>query len=94
MILGNQLFPLEYQDFTENEIVFMAEDFGLCTYVKHHKAKILLFFCAMRAMRDKISSIGKTVIYYDFSNEFETSFLKNLKILFTTKKLKKLLFLK
>ena len=40
VILGNQLFPLEYQDFTENEIVFMAEDFGLCTYVKHHKAKI------------------------------------------------------
>ena len=92
VILGNQLFPLEYQDFTENEVIFMAEDFGLCTYVKHHKAKIILFFCAMRAMRDKILSIGKTVIYYDFSNEFETSFLEKLKNTIHDQKIEKVTF--
>ena len=44
LILGNQLFPLDFQNFLENKTVFMCEDSGLCTYEKHHKSKIALFF--------------------------------------------------
>ena len=48
LILGNQLFPLEIQKIEDTETVFMCEDSGLCTYEKHHKSKIALFFNAMR----------------------------------------------
>jgi deoxyribodipyrimidine photolyase-related protein len=44
-ILGNQLFPTKYIDrFKKDHTFFMAEDKGLCTYEKHHKQKILLFY--------------------------------------------------
>ena len=43
-ILGNQLFPLKHlNDFKNDHTFFMAEDYELCTYEKHHKLKILLF---------------------------------------------------
>ena len=44
LILGNQLFPIEHIKKTKVKKVFMAEDFGLTTYHKHHKLKILMFF--------------------------------------------------
>ena len=45
LILGNQLFnPKIIKNHGCNEI-FMSEDFGLCTYEKHHKLKIYLFLC-------------------------------------------------
>ena len=43
LILGNQLFPLEYIEKTKANKIFMAEDFGLTTNHKHHKLKILMF---------------------------------------------------
>ena len=44
VILGNQLFhPKELKKLGCEE-VFMAEDYGLCTYEKHHKQKILCHF--------------------------------------------------
>ncbi|MDC0645606.1 cryptochrome/photolyase family protein, partial [Candidatus Pelagibacter ubique] len=49
-ILGNQLFPLKYVDrFKKDHSFYMAEDYGLCTYEKHHKQKILLFLSSMRS---------------------------------------------
>ena len=44
VILGNQLFPVEHLHQIKPEIVFMKEDMGLCTYEKHHKHKIILFY--------------------------------------------------
>jgi Uncharacterized protein related to deoxyribodipyrimidine photolyase len=44
IILGNQLFPTVHLKDYKDHIFFMAEDYGLCTYVKHHKQKILLFY--------------------------------------------------
>src|SRR5210317_2199235 len=44
-ILGNQLFPTKYIDrFKKDHTFFIAEDKGLCTYEKHHKQKIKLFY--------------------------------------------------
>ena len=78
LILGNQLFPLEMQNIEDGETVFMCEDSGLCTYEKHHKSKIALFFNAMRSFRDSLEAANIDCIYYDFNNKFEDSYIKKL----------------
>ena len=78
LVLGNQLFPLEFQSIEEEETVFMCEDSGLCTYEKHHKSKIALFFNAMRSFRDSLEAANIDCIYYDFNNKFEDSYIKKL----------------
>ena len=56
-ILGNQLFPSKYLDrFKKDHLFFMAEDYQLCTYEKHHKQKILLFLSSMRSHADSLKS--------------------------------------
>ena len=67
LILGNQLFPIEIQNIEAGETVFMSEDSGLCTYEKHHKSKIALFFNAMRSFRDSLEQAKIECIYYDLS---------------------------
>ena len=78
LILGNQLFPIQLQNIEEHETVFMCEDSGLCTYEKHHKSKIALFFNAMRSFRDSLEAANIDCIYYDFNNKFEDSYIKKL----------------
>ena len=52
VILGNQLFhPKELKKLGCEE-VFMAEDYGLCTYEKHHKLKLYLYLTSMREYKD------------------------------------------
>ena len=41
--LGNQLFHPKYLSPYKDHLFFMAEDYNLCTFEKHHKLKILLF---------------------------------------------------
>ena len=54
-ILGNQLFPSKYLDrFKKDHLFFMAEDYQLCTYEKHHKNKILLFLSSMRSHAENL----------------------------------------
>ena len=43
LTLGNQLFNPKYFSKYKDHIFFMAEDYGLCTFEKHHKLKILLY---------------------------------------------------
>ena len=61
LILGNQLFPLDEYPLDKKSTIFMSEDLGLCTDIKHHKSKIALFFFAMRAYRDALIKNGYTV---------------------------------
>jgi hypothetical protein len=64
VILGNQLFDPKYlKDQGCNE-VFMAEDYGLCTYVNHHKLKIYLFLTAMREYWDELKRVSKNQIIW------------------------------
>ena len=56
IILGNQLFPIEKIKKVDFTYIFMKEDIGLCTYVKHHKQKILLFLSSMRSFADELKS--------------------------------------
>ena len=39
ILLGNQLFPLDEIKKLNTNQIFMAEDYDLCTYEKHHKGK-------------------------------------------------------
>ena len=40
--------------FKKNHLFYMAEDYELCTFQKHHKQKILLFLSAMRSYADTL----------------------------------------
>ena len=84
LALGNQLFSKEHiKDYKEHHF-FMAEDYGLCTYEKHHKQKILLFLSAMRSYAEELSAAKYQVTYYDcnhslFKKSYETKLLEFIK---------------
>mgnify|MGYP000094315170 CR=1 FL=1 len=63
VVLGNQLYPPALLSAHHAGRIFMAEDIGLCTYVRHHKQKIALFLAAMRAYRDDLVARGHIVHY-------------------------------
>jgi len=79
VILGNQLFnPKIFQNLGVSK-VFMAEDYNLCTYEKHHKLKLYLFLCAMREYKDELESVNITVEYNALNERIEDqSYLKCL----------------
>ncbi len=63
LVLGNQLFAPEHLEPHRDAIVYLAEDHGLCTYVRHHQQKIVLFLAAMRGYRDELLAAGFDVFY-------------------------------
>ena len=77
VILGNQLFhPKNLKKIGCNE-VFMSEDYGLCTYEKHHKLKIYLFLCAMREYRDELERHNIKVHYYSLKDREKMKLISN-----------------
>ena len=79
VILGNQLFhPKELKKLGCEE-VFMAEDYGLCTYEKHHKLKLYLYLTSMREYKDELEKASIKVNYFKLDerkkNEDYSSFL-------------------
>ena len=89
IILGNQLFDKKHlSKFKKNCHFFMQEDYGLCTYYKHHKQKIYYFLASMREYRDYLNLNNFKLSYYElekniknYKNYFDglNSFLKNYK---------------
>jgi len=88
VILGNQLFNQTILKKNKCNEVFMSEDFGLCTYFKHHKLKLYLFLSGMREYRDELRNNSINVNYFELNQrndnksyvEFLISFLKEKKI--------------
>ncbi len=89
IIFGNQLFhPKELKKFGCEE-VFMAEDYGLCTYEKHHKLKLYLYLTSMREYKDELESASIKVNYFKLDDRkkaedypsFLLKFLKKRKII-------------
>ena len=88
IILGNQLFPLDELSKYKDSYFFMAEDFGLCTYEKHHKHKIILFLSSMRKYATELKSKKFNIKYYQLNKKNITlsyedkiiDFIKNKKI--------------
>ncbi|MFK7960209.1 MAG: cryptochrome/photolyase family protein [Phycisphaerales bacterium] len=68
VILGNQLFAPEHLAAWTNARFFMAEDLGLCTDVRHHQQKIVLFLAAMRHHGDALAERGWDVAYTELTD--------------------------
>ncbi len=78
LVLGNQLFNPKYLKEYSGYTFYMSEDFGLCTFQKHHKQKILLFLSSMRSYRDELKSKGFKLIYNDCTRDFKKSYEQKL----------------
>jgi deoxyribodipyrimidine photolyase-related protein len=75
VLLGNQLFSIEEIKANQFDAIFMAEDYGLCTYEKHHKLKILMFLTSMREKRDEFIANNFEIEYQDLErSSFEDSY--------------------
>ena len=91
-ILGNQLFPSKYLDrFKKDHLIFMAEDYQLCTYEKHHKNKILLFLSSMRSHAENLRKDKFKLEYFKIEDkDFKDDYTKKLKKLINSKKIKEI----
>ncbi len=91
LILGNQLFEPKIlkKQFSEWEkyVVYIREDFELCTYYKFHKHKIILFIGAMRAYCEELKEAGFQV-HYEILEKNELSYEKNFTDFLNVKKIK------
>ena len=80
-VLGNQLFPIQHlNSFKKDHTIFMAEDYQLCTYEKHHKLKILLFLSAMRSYAEYLKKNNFKVEYTKINaRDFKKDYIEKLK---------------
>ena len=69
IILGNQLFNPIYLKKIKFDLIFMAEDYELCSYVKHHKLKILMFLLSMREYCSELRQNKYKVIYESLEDD-------------------------
>ena len=92
LLLGNQLFSPKYLNKFKDHIFYMAEDYDLCTYEKHHKLKILLFLSSMRSFKDELKSKNFKIIYEDINSKFKTPYVKKLEKIIKDKKIKEVSF--
>ena len=74
LVLGNQLFKTAHLEPNRDGTVFMAEDMGLCTYVRHHQQKIVLFLAAMRGYRDELEAAGFDVHYHSLDPDDDETY--------------------
>ena len=93
IVLGNQLFhPKHFKDY-KSSLFFLAEDFELCTYEKHHKQKITFFLSSMRSFKDELDQAGYKVIYHKIEDkEFKDDYVKKLANVIKNKKIKNVNF--
>ncbi len=92
IILGNQLFPLKYlKPFKKDYHFFMAEDYGLCTYEKHHKLKILLFLSSMRSYFDNLKKNNFKATYSKIEDsDFKLDYLSKIQKIIKKNRIKEL----
>jgi deoxyribodipyrimidine photolyase-related protein len=91
IILGNQLFPLDYIKKYKSCHFFMAEDYELCTYFKFHKHKLIFFLASMRSYRDLLIKKGFNCDYQKLDEQKKTdNYEKKLKLFIKQNKIKKL----
>ena len=87
-ILGNQLFPIKnLENYKNDHTFFMAEDYELCTYEKHHKLKILLFLSSMRSYADNLRKNNFKINYSKIDSiDFKKDYLYKIKKIIKSKK--------
>ena len=69
IILGNQLFPINELNNHKDSYFFMAEDYELCTYEKHHKHKIILFLSSMRKYASELKNKKFNIKYWELNKK-------------------------
>lgn len=74
LVLGDQLFR-GLPGIPDEVPIFMREDWGLCTRVRHHQQKIVLFLSAMRHFEKEST---RTFFYQELTNDGQ-SFLEALR---------------
>ena len=74
LVLGDQLFPLNFLPPLEDLPVFMAEDWGLCRHYRYHKHKIILSLSAMRSYADSLREAGARLQYRTLVAESDTCY--------------------
>ena len=74
VVLGNQLFAPEHLPGADDLVVFMAEDTELCTFVRHHQQKIVLYLSAMRHHAQALRAAGYDVHYHALEDDGDTPF--------------------
>ena len=88
IILGNQLFPLNELIKHKDCQFFMAEDYNLCTYEKHHKHKLILFLTSMRKYALSIKKQKYSLKYYNLNKKnFNLSYEDKIKDFIKSKKI-------
>ena len=93
IILGNQLFNPMFLKKIKFDLIFMAEDYELCSYVKHHKLKILMFLLSMREYCIELRQHNYKVIYESLDDDsFREKYEDKLSGLSKTQKIGKLVF--
>ena len=92
LILGNQLFHTKYLVNFKDHIFFMAEDYELCTFERHHKLKILLFLSSMRSFKDELISKNFNLVYKDLNKDFKIPYTKKLEKIRKEKKINEFSF--
>ncbi len=91
LILGNQLFPQKHLKSFKDMPIFMAEDYGLCTFQKHHKLKLILFLSSMRSYADELKKNKFKINYYDLNKDFKVSYEKKLEKFISINKINELI---
>ena len=91
-LLGNQLFSEKYlEKYKKDHFFFMAEDYQLCTYEKHHKQKILLFLSCMRSHADRLKKNKFKLEYSSIEDKsFKLDYTEKLKKIIKAKKIKEI----
>ncbi len=93
IVLGNQIFHPKYFKNFKSSLFFLAEDYELCTFQKHHKQKIIFFLSAMRSFRDELNNLGFNVIYHKIEDKiFNVDYIKKINIVIKDKKIKRVNF--
>ena len=91
LILGNQLFPIGELKKYHKSTFFMCEDFGLCTYQKHHKLKLIFFLSSMRSYADLLKKNKYELKYFNLDNNFEVSYEEKLEKFIIDNEIKELI---
>tara|TARA_B100000963_G_scaffold284519_1_gene253310 strand:- start:101 stop:1585 length:1485 start_codon:yes stop_codon:yes gene_type:complete len=93
VVLGNQLFHPKFLKSYKSSLFFLAEDYELCTFVKHHKQKIIFFLSSMRSFSEELKNSGFKVLYKKIDeNDFKKNYLLKLAEAIKLKKISKIRF--
>ena len=93
IILGNQLFNTKFFEQYKDHKFFMAEDFGLCTYEKHHKHKIIFFLSSMRSFKEELENLKFDIFYHScHEKDFKKSYEEKLQNFITSKRISSISF--